>query len=404
MASNKKYNITYKVNHDEYRILVLNNSKKVECYKTVSKDEYYNLQNKYEMMNGYSDDNIDQNLFNYYKDFYKWNNELYQEGIDTFYYSYYNDLAVIKTFSKLSSFDLKNNDHITEIETKYFEGCNNGYLEYGCPGEFQSYGYDMNGFYPRMLGENKLKIPIKEGYEVKLSTLDKYNLKFGFYKVIIECYDEDFVKIFKFSENNIYTHYSLLFAYNYQNEYDIKIELNLNEEYNAYLYNDSDIIETKSIFGDWFKKLMAVKAKYPKNKLIKHLLSSVWGSLSRKNYNEKIKVTEDDLEKYDEELYTLAEYDHEKNLYYIIKKQNRYKYNIRLKPFLLSYARCYMGRIAHDNHLDQVIRLCCDNITYKSDVTINIPNFLPEEKTTGKIFWKNARLHDERCSCKSCLS
>ena len=54
-----------------------------------------------------------------------------------------------------------------------------------------------------------------------------------------------------------------------------------------------------------------------------------------------------------------------------------------------------MGKIAHDNHLSEVVRICCDNITYKSNVQINVPNFLPEEKTTGRIIFKNARKYSK---------
>ena len=383
------HHIFYKVKLNEYRVYVPWYNE----MKTVTKDELYKITHKYEIMAGYNKyDNMDTNLRLYYMDFKDWNDELFKNGLDAYTHSYKNDLAVLRAFQKYSTFDLHNKENIDEIETSYFEACNNGYLESCIQGEYDCYGYDMNSFYPRMLGENKLKIPVKAGYECKLEVLDKYNLKFGIYKVIIECYHKDFIKIFRFSEDNTYTHYSLLYSFMYQQEYDIKIKLIQDVQYNAYLYNDCDVIESKTIFGDWFNKLILVKTKFPKNKLIKHLLSSLWGSLSAKNYEEKIEVNEMELENYNENEYNIDDVDLEKGIYYLIKKQNKYKYNIRLKPFLQSYQRCFMGRIAHDNHLDEVIRICCDNITYKSNVRINVPNFLPEEKTTGKILWKNARV------------
>lgn len=382
------HHIFYKVNDDEYRVYIPYNN----ILKTVTKDEIYKIQHKYEMMKGYNDPNININLRLFYCDFHDWNNELYQNGLDSFTHSYKNDHAVIRAFIKYSSFDLNNKEHIEEIETKWFEGCNNGYLESCVPGEYECYGYDMNSFYPRILGESKLKIPLKVGYEIKLETLDKYNLKYGIYNVVITCNHPDFIKIFKFCEDNIYTHYSLAFAFMYQSEYNIKIVLNKKDEYNAYLYHDCDLIDTKEVFGEWFNKLIAVKNKFPKNKLIKHLLSSLWGGLSRKNYKKRIAMTSDEFELSDENVYILDDIDIEKNIYYVVKKQNKYKYNIRLKPFLQSYQRSFMGRIAHDNHLNEIVRICCDNITYKSNVEINVPNFLPEEKTTGHIIFKNARV------------
>jgi len=385
--------IFYKVKDDEYRVYI----KWTNEIKTVSKNQLYEIKNKYELMAGYNiDKNMDINLRMFYEDFMMWNNELYQNGIDSFTHSYNNDLAVLRAFTKHSTFNLFNEEHIEELETFYFESCNNGYLESCVPGEYDSYGYDMNTFYPRILAENNLKIPVKAGKEYKLEALDKYNLKYGFYKVVITCYHPEFIKIFKFAENNVYTHYSLIFAFMYQSEYNIKIELNKDENFNAYLYNDSDLIETKSIFGDWFKKLIILKNKFPQNKLVKHLLSSLWGSLSRKNYKGKITVTEEELENYDENIYIIDDIDIEKNIYYLVKKQNKYRYNIRLKPFLQSYQRSFMGKIAHDNHLPEVIRICCDCIVYKSNVEINVKNFLPEQKSTGKILWKNARVYEQK--------
>ena len=382
------HHIFYKVNDNEYRVFAPWTNE----FKTVTKDIIYSIKHKYEMMKGYNNLNMDINLRLFYCDFHVWNNELYQNDLDSFTYSFKNDHAVIRAFTKNSTFDLHNKEHIEEVETKYFECCNNGYLESCTMGEYDCYGYDMNSFYPRILGESKLKIPLKAGYEIKLDTLDKYNLKHGFYKVVITCNHPDFLKIFRFSEDNTYTNYSLSFAFMYQSEYDIKIDLNEKDKFNAYLYNECDLIETKEIFGKWFNKLIAVKNKLKNNKLIKHLLSSLWGGLSRKNYKKRIPLTCDEFEASDENEYILDDLDLEKNIYYVVKKQNKYKYNIRLKPFLQSYQRSYMGKIAHDNHLNEIVRICCDNITYKSNVEINVPNFLPEEKTTGHIIFKNARI------------
>jgi len=390
--SNKIFSIFYKVKTNEYRFYTPWNND----FKTLDYSEYLKVKLKYELMKGYDkSEDIDINLQLYYLDFKKWNDELYKNGLHTYMYGGdTNENNVLRAFKDNSEFNLYNDELIDDIEAQYFDSCNNGYLEWCKEGAYDCYGYDMNAFYPRMLSENKLKIPLKAGYETRLESLDKYNLKYGLYKVVIECYHEDFVKTFKFSENNTYTHYSLIFAYLYQEQYDIKIDLNLTEKYNAYLYNDEDLIESKNIFGNWFNKLMVVKNKHKDNKLVKHLLSSVWGTLCSKNKKKCFAVEENELEKYDEEKYVVDTIDYEKNIYYLTEKEKRprYKYNIRLMPFLLSYSRSFLGKIAQDNHIKEIIRICCDNITYKSDVIINVPNFLPEDKTTGKFTWKNARV------------
>jgi hypothetical protein len=214
-------------------------------------------------MKGY--DSSDEGLLKYYNDFITWNKEIYQEHLEQYtYLSYSNEQAVIRYFSKYCKFDLNNNETINDIEASYFEDCCNGDLEYCKPGIHNSYGYDMNSYYPRILCEHDLKIPLKAGREVKLDSIDKNNLKFGIYRVTIECYHEDFIKLFKFSASNTYTHYSLQTAFKHQETYGIKIELDMSKPFNAYLYDDSDLMETKKIFGDWFNVLMPLKNKYPK--------------------------------------------------------------------------------------------------------------------------------------------
>jgi hypothetical protein len=85
-----------------------------------------------------------------------------------------------------------------------------------------------------------------------------------------EMFDKNF--FFNYSRDNVYTHYSLLDAIKHQQEFNIKINLNNDLEHNAYLYEDSDLIYTKDVFGTWFNELNAFKQKHPKNKLIKHLM------------------------------------------------------------------------------------------------------------------------------------
>jgi hypothetical protein len=276
-------------------------------------------------------------------------------------------------------------------------------------GTYDSYGYDYNSFFPRLLGDSSfnLQIPLNKGKEVKLLKLDYNKIKFGFYNVIIECDNPRF--FFNYSRDNVYTHYSLLDAIKHQQEFNIKITLNNDSKYNAYLYEDSDLIYTKDIFGVWFNELNAFKQKHPKNKLIKHLMSSLWGALSRKN---TIYVKEDDLGTYE---YGFTEKD---NLEYIwistnsnidnqyltlIKREQPYKFNIRLKPFLLSYSRSIMSEIAYNNYPSEIVRIMVDNIVYKSNVPFNVKNMAIENKSTGLINFKNVMkliFLCKKCKCE----
>ena len=64
-------------------------------------------------------------------------------------------------------------------------------------------------------------IPMKPGTEY---TLDKFGtIQVGYYRCTIESENPDFSKIFVTSKNNMYTHLSVIFAYENKDEYKIKI-------------------------------------------------------------------------------------------------------------------------------------------------------------------------------------
>lgn len=402
--SDNIYYVYYQKGNNEYIVYDPWNNKIVETdYNGI-----YNFKKTYEIMKGFDQyEDMEENLKQYYVAFKKWNLELYnygKNGIDAYTYSYNNNLHVINTFLKISKFDLKNQPLIDHIESHYFEGCHNGALEYCSEGTYECYGYDQSSFYGRLLAEYSLKIPINKGKEIKLNSLDKRNLKFGFYCVRIECDNDNFKKIFQFSKDNIYTHYSLFTAFMYQKEFNVKINL-LDLEFNAYIYDDDDLIESKSIFGEWFQRLIKVKKQYPKNQLAKYLITELWGRLSQKNKPKTIETNIDEIDRfkcnYKENLCEDDDYViHEQYDDKFILQENIpiYKYNIRLKPFLISYGRFIMGNLAFDTGLNNIVRIMCDNITYKIPLDKPIENFTLEQKTTGLICFESARTYFHVCS------
>jgi hypothetical protein len=398
--SNKIHNVYFKLADDQYRVF----NPVIKEFTTMKYEDFKKLSMKYEMFDGY--EATDEGLYTFYKDFDVWNKQLkahydeHKSHLTFFYFKYTNEMNVIETFYNYSKnmFDIKYNNYsaIKSRESSYFERCNNGGLMFSDSGIYDCIGYDYNSFFPRLLGDDDfdLKIPIESGKEFKLDTLDYNNIEFGFYNVKIECEDKRF--FFNYSKDDVYTHYSLLDAIKYKERFNIKITLNMNCEYNAYLYCDKYFLkETKKIFGKWFNELNAFKIKHPKNKLIKHLMSSLWGALSKKNV---IYVKEDEAEKYDfeftgdagKEYRVISCSNSSTNPYFtMIKQDDPYKYNIRLKPFLLSYSRSIMLDIAMKNHPQEIVRIMVDNIVYKSDVKFDVQNMSLEKKTSGLINVKN---------------
>ena len=91
------------------------------------------------------------------------------------------------------------------------------------------------------------------------------------------------LEIFKFSKHNVYLDVSLKFAMKYRTKFNVSIELVKDNEPNALLYKSEDMVSLKSITDEWFTKLTELRKLYPKNRLLKHLISTAWSSLNAGN-------------------------------------------------------------------------------------------------------------------------
>jgi hypothetical protein len=67
-------------------------------------------------------------------------------------------------------------------------------------------------------------------------------------------------------------------------------------------------------------------------------------------------------------------------------------------PFLLAHARNKVGEAVLKGGIDDVVRIYSDNITFNRDVDLDIPNLLPEGKTSGNIEWTSARFGKHICA------
>jgi hypothetical protein len=91
-----------------------------------------------------------------------------------------------------------------------------------------------------------------------------------------------------------------------------------------------------------------------------------------------------------------------KQLYVLLDKNNPYKSNIRLKSWITAYGRNIMANLALDAGLNNVIRIHTDNITLIKEFDFEDINFIPEEKTTGLIKWRNVNDYDKHHTCDVC--
>jgi hypothetical protein len=169
------------------------------------------------------------------------------------------------------------------------------------------WSYDFKNQYGLVMYSDNL-IPTCEGKEHKLKKLPKRkNLEAGFYHVEISCDNDDFHKLFLFSKDHVYLKESLQFAMKHADEYDVTIELIIDDEPNAYLYDKDDMVTLKSITKEWFENLTRLRKKLKDNRLLKHLISSVWGHLNAGN---KIYKSWEEVQNEGLDIGTTCEYDY----------------------------------------------------------------------------------------------
>jgi hypothetical protein len=364
--------------------------------------------NKHEfhLFKGY--DANDDGLSDYSANFKTWCMELKKNPIMKIDYSFYynHHIAVESIFKKLCEnnktigayTDYNLEQDVSKLEAQYMALCYNGGLTYCDTYEGPCYGYDFNSYYPRLLASRVFKIPVSQGTECYVdvdSILESgQKLKYGMYYVQITSFNPNAKKTFAFSKNSVYTHYSIEFAY--QHRELLGFEFAYYDEadgYNAYIYEDNTLIQGEAIFGNWLHTLTDIRVLYPKNKLIKHLLSSLWGTLCRNNTLHKTyeEIIEEKLDVGGDECHYRI-HNHvinDKSDYYILHNNvEPYHHALaRIKPFLVSYARNRIATVAMKD-LDAVVRIHTDSACFKTEQTMfPTRHIYLEDKTTGNLRW-----------------
>lgn len=285
-------------------------------------------------------------------------------------------------------------NHIRRTEANWMRKCSNGGLIYSVRGEYQSYGRDFSNFYGTQLSANYFKFPTQEGKEVKLAKLPNKMVKMGYYHVKITCDDPNIRKVFAFSKEDVYTSISVKHAKDLQTHFPtLTIELVQDVEHNAYIFTEG-IVSGDKIFKKWHEAILQFKKECPEAKpLIKKLSSTLWGTLSRKNfiYRTTKEVQEqklyfgldDDCDYYNEGYY----FNEDMSGYYKLHDLNQpYKHTLgRVKCFITAQGRKEIGNIAL-RHIDDVIRVYCDNICFTKPYEFpDLPTFIEEQKTSGLL-------------------
>ena len=300
--------------------------------------------------------------------------------------------------------DYDMHERITIVESKWMEKCNNGALQYCKKGQYTCHGYDHKRYYQSLMIHDDFVIPYKEGKEQKWTYLidektKRYRpLMVGYYNVFISSDNETFNKIFCYSSEHVYSHFSLKFAIKYQQKYNVKIELNLDCEKNCYVYEKKICMPFKQVCKTWSEKLDMLKGVCPSNGILKMLSSTMWGVLSKKKkYTKTMQQIEDEgLEDEIGHSYNLTYHitkmsipdDNGYYFYRLVKTDEIYYYNFRLKSFLTSFGRSIMAEaLIQLNCLDDTIYINTDGFVTTKEVKnySSIPHLIPDTKHSGNF-------------------
>jgi hypothetical protein len=369
-------------------------------------------------------------LFKYLHDFKQWCDEMInrKEGkID--YRNFYNDTSAVKLNFKntLTGSAKKIYDSMPFIDIKelsWMNKCNNGGLIFlSEKGTYDCHGVDFKMFYPRILGSKtdsfSFRFPTKKGKQFKIKKLNfDEPLRFGYYHVMISSDHPDRLKLFSFSKKNVYTNYSLEFAHNQLIEFGFKIELIIDENYNAYLYDNDCIIESHKIFNLWYYKMSSMRKDFPKNRLLKFLTSSLSGHLTSYNV-EAVNIKTIDPERdanlcwftedpdgmpkgCQEAIKNIVRFENSDNDYYeVINIKKPMEFNVgRFKAFLMSFGR-NLTATASMIDLKNVVRIQTDGIVFKTKQDFTKYNDIPkdfiydDDKTSGRIQFKSVNNYNK---------
>ena len=343
----------------------------------------------------------DDGLKKYHKNLTQWYEEINQhQKLSKRCYS--NDSAITYMFfSQLRGDKEIEYDTITYDESTWFDKCYKSGLIYGKKGDYENVNsYDFTKFYSSILGgyNTGREIPITEGIKKTITKLPEKlkDLQYGIYRVSIKSDNPDIKAIYSFSKFNHYTHIDIQYAgFLKSRGYIDSIELIVDDKPNALVYDK--LIKTQKIFKRYVGVFTDLSLKYPKNKLLKAMLSRLWGRLMKKNdpksftKEQLFMMDENELSKWVsvKEKYIYDEEDYTKQptfIAYMVNSKSMYQYNLRLQPFLSSHARKKMGNKIINN-FDDIIRVQQDGVIFKNtESTINLDKgeFIIDDKYHNK--------------------
>lgn len=272
-------------------------------------------------------------------------NQLAAQGINLAEHGYSKKATAQYIFSKFS----KATDFSDWVgdEQQWYLNCKNCGLIYAEPkmGHFKC--IDANSFYPSVMRDSKLIVPLGNPEFFTLEKIDDI-VKFGIYRCVIKGYDR---KIFMHNPQHYYTYTDVKFALRQK----YSVELVQDGKPNFMFYSCEHRDSGFSIFRGFVDTLYALKKLNP---LAKQLLNILWGSMCEK---EKIYL-HGDCNFTDDSFKICGEGD-----IFVEKVSTEYKLpSARVGVFITAFGRCKLAEFISD-FKDDVYRIHTDGVYVLGD-------------------------------------
>jgi len=212
--------------------------------------------------------------------------------------------------------------------------------------------YDVNTMYGYLMTINMY--PMKEGEFVTLTELPE-KLEYGIYMCNITPHKKEKLNmLFRFSDENRYTHYDIMSA----RHIGLKVKL-LQQENNALIYTKEKLEYGSRLFKPTIDYLYDLKVKEVPR--MKHMISSLWGSLCEVAEKKVTIGWDEDFESpkntYIKHIYRIG---NKIRVTYAYNDERQFQTNYaRMGVFLTSQSRLFMARTLFD-HIDDIVKVHTD--------------------------------------------
>lgn len=220
--------------------------------------------------------------------------------------------------------------------------------------------YDIKSDYPSIMKSGML-FPAREGEFMQVNEEDFNTMKMTFFKYgIYRChipFNAKFKKLFRFNDNNRYTHIDLTRAV----QLKMDIEIIIDDQANLLHYSRDKLLSGSEIFGSYIGYCFDLKEKKaPKSKSI---LNVLWGALSQKKIKKHINDNSNPIVISDTDiLHGIKPFNDHKTIFEVSKMTSQYKSGwARIAPFLLAKGRVKISSLI-EPYQDICIRCHTDSM------------------------------------------